>query len=153
GSPAGRTATTTLAVTGLKPDTAYTFTVRANNAAGTSSPPSPALTVRTKPDQSGTGCTAAVTVTGKWPGQFQLDLTVRNRGTTSGTGWTASLGLAGGMSVAQTWNGVTTTTGTTATVRNASWNGALAPGAFATAGMILNGDPAGWTPTPTCSLT
>jgi hypothetical protein len=93
-----------------------------------------------------------VKVVGTWPGAFQLDLTVRNTGTNAGAGWAASFDLANGMSVGQTWNGETTTTGSTATVRNMPWNGALAPSASATAGMILKGNPAGWTPTPTCSL-
>ncbi|MFE9750985.1 glycoside hydrolase family 44 protein [Saccharothrix saharensis] len=154
GATAGSTAARTFKVTGLKPDTTYSFTVRANDAAGNSSPPSTAVTVRTKPDdtQPGTGCSATLRVVNKWPGAFQVDLSVRNTGTTARTGWAANFTLRNGMSVSQTWNGETTTAGSTATVRNASWNGNLAPSATATAGMIINGDPDGWNPAPTCSL-
>ncbi|WP_306750040.1 cellulose binding domain-containing protein [Saccharothrix yanglingensis] len=154
GTATGRTAGTTLSVTGLTADTACTSTVRANNAAGDPSPPSRALSVRTKRDDSqpGTGCDAVVRVVDKWPGAFRLDLTVRNTGTEPGTAWTATLTLAAGMSVGQTWNGQATTTGTKVTVKNAPWNDPLIPTATATAGMSVNGDPAGWNPTPTCSL-
>ncbi|WP_158842832.1 glycoside hydrolase family 44 protein [Saccharothrix deserti] len=151
GTPAGRTSGTSLAVTALTPDTAYSFTVRANDVAGNPSPPSTALSVRTKPNPA-TGCSAAVRITNKWQGGFQVDLTVRNTGTSATTGWAANFTLAGGMSVTQTWNGRSTTTGSEVTVRNASWNGKLAPTASATAGMTMKGDPTGWTPTPTCSL-
>lgn len=47
GSPAGTTGSESYTATGLSADTAYTFTVRAADAAGNLSPPSVALTVST----------------------------------------------------------------------------------------------------------
>ncbi len=43
----GTTATTSLQVTGLTPDTSYTFSVRAKDASGNVSPASAPITVRT----------------------------------------------------------------------------------------------------------
>lgn len=46
-------ATTTVSVNGLTPDTEYSFTVQAKDAAGNKSKPSPAVTVRTSADGGG----------------------------------------------------------------------------------------------------
>lgn len=54
GSALATTATGTSAtVTGLSPDTAYTFTIKARDAAGNASPASPAVTARTQPGDGG----------------------------------------------------------------------------------------------------
>ncbi|EWC59768.1 Chitinase [Actinokineospora spheciospongiae] len=50
---AASTATTSATVSGLTPDTAYSVTVRARDAAGNASPPGAALAVRTKPGSGG----------------------------------------------------------------------------------------------------
>ncbi|GAA2987504.1 proprotein convertase P-domain-containing protein [Actinokineospora diospyrosa] len=50
---AATVAATTATVTGLSPDTAYTFTIKANDAAGNSSPASAAVQARTKPGNPG----------------------------------------------------------------------------------------------------
>jgi cellulase/cellobiase CelA1 len=51
------------------------------------------------------------------------------------TGWTVTWAFAGGQTVAQAWNGVSSQTGANVTVRNAAWNGALAPSASTTFGF------------------
>jgi hypothetical protein len=57
---------------------------------------------------------------------------------------------AAGQTISQVWNGSLSTSGGTATVTNVSYNGALAPGAATTFGMLVNGS-AGTTPTLTCA--
>ena len=54
-------------------------------------------------------------------------MTVRN-GTTATTGWNVTWTFADGQTISQVWNGTSTQTGATVTVRNAAWNGALAAG-------------------------
>jgi lysophospholipase L1-like esterase len=96
------------------------------------------------------GCAPEVRVANRWPGQFQIDIVVRNTGTATFTGWAARFALAAGMTVSQSWNSDLTQSLPSLTVRNLNWNATVAPGSSVTVGMIINGDPAGWTPAAVC---
>ncbi|WP_090051842.1 glycoside hydrolase family 9 protein [Lentzea fradiae] len=79
----GSSATTTLRLTGLTPDTSYSLAVRARDAAGNVSAASSAVTVRTLPGDSGGG-TLAVQHKGSGPAtsnQIGATLQLTNRGT------------------------------------------------------------------------
>lgn len=96
------------------------------------------------------GCAAEIRVVGRWQGQFQVDIVVGNTGATPIDGWTVRFGLGAGMSVSQSWNTTATQAGANVAAANVSWNSAIAPGTSRTIGMIINGDPTGWTPAPSC---
>ncbi|MFE2277584.1 GDSL-type esterase/lipase family protein [Streptomyces sp. NPDC059454] len=82
-------------------------------------------------------CTASFRAVSTWQGGYQAEVTVRNVSTTPVTGWTVTVVPADGARVGQVWNGTLGTAADgTATVTNASWNGALAPGASAAFGLI-----------------
>lgn len=89
-------------------------------------------------------CTATFRAVSTWPGGYQGEVTVK-AGASALSSWTVT---ASGMSVSTAWNGVATTSGSTATVRNAPYNGSLAPGGSTTFGFIGTGAPG--TPTLTC---
>ncbi|MGC9668966.1 glycoside hydrolase family 6 protein [Planosporangium sp. 12N6] len=93
-------------------------------------------------------CTATYQTVSSWQGGFQGQVTVK-AGTSAINGWTVTWTLAGGQSISQVWNGTLTTTGSTASVKNVSWNGALAANASTQFGFTANG--AASTPTLTCS--
>ncbi|MEV4517843.1 cellulose binding domain-containing protein [Dactylosporangium sp. NPDC049525] len=95
------------------------------------------------------GCAATYKVVGQWPGGFQGEVTVRNTGTGTFAGWTARYTYTGGERVTQAWGATVTQTGTAVTADNATWNGALTPGATATFGFIGTGIPA--VPPVTCA--
>jgi poly(3-hydroxybutyrate) depolymerase len=97
-------------------------------------------------------CTATWRAVNSWPGGFQAEVTVSNTGPAATTGWKVSWPLASGQSISQVWNGVATTNGGTATVTNAAYNGALAPGSGTSFGVIVSGT-AGTAPAPVCSGT
>ncbi|MFI9812868.1 cellulose binding domain-containing protein [Saccharothrix variisporea] len=120
------------------------------NALGGVSPTSTTTTTTTT--SPGVACDAVVKVVNKWPGGFQVEVTFTNRGTTPTSGWSVGFALNSGMTVAQVWSGTVSQSGLNLTVRNASWNGQVAPAGSATVGMIVNGDPTGWNPVPICSL-
>ena len=61
-------------------------------------------------------------------------MTVRN-GTAAITGWNVTWTFADGQTVAQAWNGISTQTGASVSVRNAAYNGALGAGASTTFGF------------------
>ncbi|WP_225850380.1 cellulose-binding domain-containing protein [Streptomyces sp. HPF1205] len=99
----------------------------------------------------GTGngaCSATYSTTNSWSGGFQGQVTV-TAGSAAISGWTVKWTLAGGQTVTQVWNGTLTTSGSTATVTNASYNGSLAAGGSTTFGFLANGSPS--TPTLTCT--
>ncbi|NUT51641.1 MAG: cellulose-binding protein [Saccharothrix sp.] len=107
-----------------------------------------ATTTTTTP--TGTGCTATYRVVNSWEGGFQAEVEVANAGTATTRGWRVSWTLPSGQSVTQVWNGSLTTSGATATVADAGWNGTLAPGARTSFGFTASGPP-GTTPALTCT--
>ncbi|TDB73008.1 lytic polysaccharide monooxygenase [Micromonospora sp. KC723] len=96
------------------------------------------------------GCTATYRSTGQWSGGFQGDVEV-TAGRTAIRGWTVTWTLGSGQQITQSWNATVTTSGSTATARNASYNGALAAGAKASFGFIGSGPHS--TPTLSCTAT
>ncbi|MEH1011775.1 cellulose binding domain-containing protein [Micromonospora sp. CPCC 206060] len=84
------------------------------------------------------GCTATYQVTNSWAGGFQGEVTVRNSHGSSIAGWSVTWAFANGQQIAQLWSGTYTQTGATVTVRDAGWNGPLAPNATTTFGFLAN---------------
>ncbi|WP_433789625.1 cellulase family glycosylhydrolase [Actinoplanes sp. CA-252034] len=141
---------TTYAATGLTPSTAYTFSVRARDAAGNVSAASAGRAVTTTAgggDGEDRGCSATYKTISSWTGGFQAEVTVRNTGTTTSSGWSVNWTYPSGTTAGSVWNGVLGTPAVT--VRNVAHNGALAAGATTTFGLIGSGAAA--TPTVTCS--
>jgi endoglucanase len=122
-----------------------TVPTTAPTTAPTTTPPTTAPT--TTPPATA-GCSASYQTTGSWSGGFQGQVTVK-AGNSAIAGWTVTWPLTSGQSITQAWNGELTTTGSTATVRNVSWNGALAAGATAQFGFLANGPAT--TPAITCT--
>jgi hypothetical protein len=84
-------------------------------------------------------CSATYQITNSWSAGFQGEVTVRNTGASALSGWAVTWAYSGGQTVSQLWNGTLVSPGPSVTVRNASWNGALAPGAQTTFGFTANG--------------
>ncbi|WP_307858125.1 pectate lyase family protein [Cellulomonas fulva] len=99
-------------------------------------PTTPSATPAT-PTPTGGGCSARVTEINSWGGGYQATVTV-----TAGAGtisrWTTSLGLASTGGV-QGWSGTFSQSGSTLTVANAAWNGALGAGASTSYGWTGSG--------------
>ena len=64
-------------------------------------------------------------------------------------GWTVTWTLARGQTISQLWNGALTTSGSAVTVKNLSYNGALAANTSTHFGFQASGTPS--TPTVTCT--
>lgn len=86
------------------------------------------------------GCTATYATVNPWPGGFQGEVTV-TAGNSPITRWTAQWTLSSGQTITQIWNGTLSTSGSTVTVRNVSYNGSLAAHASTTFGFLANGSP------------
>ncbi|GAA1824117.1 hypothetical protein GCM10009682_50480 [Luedemannella flava] len=89
-------------------------------------------------------------MTSSWGSGFQGEVTVKNNGTSTLNGWTTTWTNPSGVSITQLWNGTMTTSGSTVTVKNLSWNGTLAGGATATFGFLGSGS-SSTVPAVTCT--
>ncbi|GAB2959952.1 glycoside hydrolase family 9 protein [Nonomuraea fastidiosa] len=144
---AGTATTTSFDLTGLSPDTEYTVSVVARDAAGNSSQASESTSFTTSGSSPSGGCSAAYTLVNSWGGGYQAEVTVTNDGSSTISGWTVSWSTQ--STITQLWGGRHTASGGTVTVSNEAWNGGLAPGASATFGFIANGTST--TPEITCT--
>lgn len=115
----------------------------------TTPPATPPAT--TTPPPSGAACTASYAVTNQWSGGFQAEVTVRNSGTAALSNWRVTWTLPSGQTIGQLWNGVLTTSGGAVTVTNTAWNGALAPAASTTFGLIGGSSGQPTAPAVTCT--
>ncbi|SCG72624.1 Cellulose binding domain-containing protein [Micromonospora humi] len=130
-------------------------------ASGTSNPPTdppptttppttppPTTAPPTTPPPTGGACAATYRTTSTWSGGFQGEVTV-TAGASAINGWTVGWNLAGGQSISQIWGGTLSTSGSTATVRNVSYNGSVPAAGSTTFGFLANGSPS--TPALTCT--
>lgn len=121
-----------------------------SSAPPSSPPPSsapPSSVPPTSPPPPG-ACSATYRTIGSWSGGFQGEVTVK-AGAAAINGWTVTWTLASGQSLGQVWNGTLSTSGSVATVKNVSYNGALGAGASTTFGFISTG--AASTPALACT--
>lgn len=119
---------------------------------GTGTSPSPAPSVPPSSPPAAAGCTASYTQTGQWAGGFQAEVRV-SAGTSRVNGWTVSLNFANGQRVSQAWGAVPTTSGTTVTARNETYNGTLAPAASTTFGFLGTWTGTNTPPVVSCAAT
>jgi endoglucanase len=99
----------------------------------TPSSPSPSVPpVTTTPPPSG-ACSVTYAAN-TWSTGFTADVRITNRGAAL-TSWTLTFTVPSSVTLANGWNGDWSQSGTTITVRNAAWNGALATGATLSTGF------------------
>ena len=118
--------------------------------------PSPSPTRTTSPTPTGpggsAGCQATYQVTSSWSGSFQADVTVK-AGSAAIRGWTVNWTFTNGESISQVWNGTLGGSGTSVSVKNVDYNGALAAGASTSFGFLASGTPATSLTGLTCTST
>jgi len=131
---------------------AYTSTLDALNAGGTTTPPTtpattPPTTTPTTPPPSGSGCTASVSLN-QWTGGFVATVKV-TAGSTALTGWTAGVTLPAGAAVTSAWNAQASGSSGTVSFTNVSYNGSVAAGSSTEFGF--QGTGVGPSATPSCT--
>lgn len=128
--------------------TSYTYTVRAHDAAGNTSPPS---SVTAPTTGAGSGGDSGYTVNDDWGTGFGVDVTVTNTGTSAAASWKVTWTWEGSQKVTNVWNASYTQSGGAVTVTNTAHNGSLAAGAHTAFGF--QGTPgSGGVPTVSCTL-
>ncbi|MDI1464437.1 cellulose binding domain-containing protein [Catellatospora sp. KI3] len=103
---------------------------------------SPSASPSPSPSPSGQAgaCTATGSVSSQWQGGWQGQITV-TAGAAPISAWTVRFTLPAGASITQLWNGVLTVSGSTATVKNATYNGSLNARGSTTFGFTASGTP------------
>jgi endoglucanase len=149
GTQVGSTTTTAFTDTGLTPGTAYSYTVKARDAAGNVSPASGAVTATTTASAGGGGCSAAWHIDTQWNGGFNVTVTVTDTGTAATHAWQAGWSWPSGQTVANSWNTTLQQSGGAVTAASLGYNGALAVGGSTTFGLQVNGSAT--TPALTCT--
>jgi mannan endo-1,4-beta-mannosidase len=115
------------------------------------SSPSPSPSSPSPSPSTPTGaCSATYAITGQWPGGFQGEVKV-TAGSAAIKNWAVTWTYANGQTVTNAWGATVTSSGTTVTARNASWNGALGTGASATFGFLGAWTGTNSVPTLTCT--
>ncbi|MFD2766009.1 lytic polysaccharide monooxygenase [Micromonospora eburnea] len=117
----------------------------------TTNPTTPPATTNPTTPPAGGSCMAVYAVTNSWQGGFQAEVTIMNHSSQTYGGWTANWTLPSGQSISQLWNGNLTTSGSSVTVTNASFNGTIAPNGTTTFGFLASTSGTNGLPTVTCT--
>lgn len=131
---------------GLAASTTYYFLVTASNANGESAP-SLQANATTKGVSQGSACHVSYAVNSQWNNGFNAAISVQNTGSTAVNGWTLTWMWGGNQVITQAWNSELVNGGPSVVLKNASWNGAIAPGAVAS-GIGFNAGYSGSNPSP-----
>lgn len=97
-------------------------------------PDTPPTTAPTTIPPNG-GCTATYAITGQWPAGFQGEVKV-TAGSSAINGWTVTWTYANGQTVSQAWSATVTSSGSSVTAKNVSYNGKLVAGGSTTFGFL-----------------
>ncbi|MEU4873063.1 cellulase family glycosylhydrolase [Streptomyces sp. NPDC021608] len=122
-------------VTGLTAKTAYTFAVRARDAAGNRSARSATVDVTTA-GAPAVACSVGYRVVGEWPGGFQGEITLRNTGSSPISGWRLGFAFTDGQTVASMWGGTAAQSGGSVNVTPAAYTSTVPAGGSVAVGFI-----------------
>lgn len=125
-------------VSGLTPNTTYTFVVRARDEVGLLSPLSAPITVTTLPPPPSCEVRSVVR---QWSDGFVAHLTVRNTGTTAVDGWTMTWRFWASQQVHGIWGArvVDRPTNSYLRVGNTGRNAVIPPGGSVSLGLVASG--------------
>jgi hypothetical protein len=146
---APRTLATYTTTPGVDPTPSATPSTTPSSTPSVTPSSTPSVTPSVTPSGA-QSCSATLRTIGSWSGGFQGEVTV-TAGTASIRSWSVGWALTTGQSLSSVWNGVSSTTSGTVTVKNADYNGTLAAGRTTTFGFTATGSPG--TPSLTCQAT
>jgi hypothetical protein len=129
---------TSFSDTGLAAGTTYFYVVEAVDVHGTSAPSAQASAKTSPVGGSGFACHVVYTISPQNSSAFGGAITIDNTGTTAISSWTLTWTFANGQTITSLWNGAETQSGSQVTVKNLSYNGAIAAGG-SYSGMGFNG--------------
>jgi len=115
-------------------------TVTATDSTGASGNTTFSWTVNSSGGGGGTGtgggaCQVVYTANSQWPGGFTAQVVISNTGSSAVNGWNLVFTFPGDQKLTSDYNGTFSQSGETATLTNASYNGAIAVGGSTTVGF------------------
>jgi hypothetical protein len=105
---------------------------------GGSQPPTQPPPTQPPPTQPPSGGLSASVTESTWGEGATVNVKITNNGSSTVNGWTATWTFAGNEKITSLWNGTYTQSGASVTVRNASHNGTIQPGASVTFGFNIS---------------
>jgi cellulase/cellobiase CelA1 len=88
-----------------------------------------------------------------WGSGFQATVTINNPGTVATKSWTVTWTWGGNQRIVNSWNATVTTSGTSVTAKNLSYNGAIGAGGSTSFGFQASYSGTNTLPTLSCSAT
>lgn len=125
-------------LTGLTPNTTYTFAVRSMDVEGNGSDFSEPVTVTT-PVRDQSGCVVTYTVISAWPGGIQAMVTIRNVGPSPVNGWTLRWSAPSDQRITRLWGTGVVPDGGAVAVSNLAWNTVIPVSGSVTFGFMAVG--------------
>jgi chitodextrinase len=148
----GSPTSTSFTDTGLNASTAYSYSVKAVDAAGNVSAASTAVSATTAAGSTGgSGCAASFHNDNDWGSGFNATITVTNTGTAATKGWKVTWTWGGNQQIVNSWNATLTSSGSSVTATNLGYNGAIAAGGNTSFGLQANYTGTNTAPTLTCT--
>jgi mannan endo-1,4-beta-mannosidase len=116
--------------------------------------PTPSATASPTGSGSSTAkCSATFAYASQWGNGFTANVTVTNTGTVATKSWKVTWTWGGNQAIVNSWNGVVTSSGTSVTVTNQSYNAVIPPGGTTSFGFQASYSGTITAPTMTCSAT
>jgi endo-1,4-beta-xylanase len=112
-----------------------TVTVTVKDTTGATGTASFAWNISSSGGGGGGTCHVTYTKNSEWPGGFTAQVVIANTGTTTINGWSLTFTFPGDQKITSNFNGGFSQTGENVNLTNASYNGAIAPGASITDGF------------------
>jgi hypothetical protein len=122
----------------------------------TGATPTPVRTASPTPAGTGSGsarCSATFAYASQWGNGFTANVTVSNPGTVATKTWKVTWTWGGNQSIVNSWSAAVTSSGTSVTANNLSYNGAIAAGGNTSFGFQASFSGTITAPTLSCSAT
>ncbi|ABX05150.1 cellulose binding domain-containing protein [Herpetosiphon sp.] len=122
-NPVASTSSTTITISGLNPSTAYSFAVKARDAADNRSANSNSLSVSTNNQPTtGNGLQASFVKTSDWGNGYVGVYRITNNGSSAVDGWTLGFDLPSNATISSWWDATQAKSGNRYTAGNLAWN-------------------------------